>query len=68
MKRRMRVTGGGALERWEPAPPSPRAMEAAEEQAPGAGEDTGRCTEEVARAAEVPACVAEVSRSATVAM
>jgi hypothetical protein len=36
------VTGAGHPERWEPAPPSPRAVEAAEEQAPGAGAEVPR--------------------------
>jgi hypothetical protein len=33
--------GAAPPERWEPAPPSPRAVEAAEEQAPGAGAPPG---------------------------
>jgi hypothetical protein len=51
--------GGRALpERWEPAPPSPTATEAAEETAPGAGAGAPvarRPVREVARAAEAPA-------------
>jgi hypothetical protein len=52
--------GRAPLERWNRAPPSPKAAEAAEEQAPGAGEEapaTKRSTEEVE-------CAAEASRSA----
>jgi hypothetical protein len=69
--------GQAPTERWEPAPPSSRAAEAAEEHAPGAGAEAptaGRSTEEEARTAKVPVRVAEVparaaeaSRSATVA-
>jgi hypothetical protein len=51
--------GGQALpERWEPSPPSPRAAEAAEETAPGAGAGapaTRKPTREVTRATEAPA-------------
>jgi hypothetical protein len=62
--------GASPPERWEDAPPSPRATVAAEEQAPGAGAEApaaGRYTEEAARATEVPARATEVSGSATVA-
>jgi hypothetical protein len=62
--------GQAPPERWEPAPPSPRAAEAVEEQVPGAsaGAPTvGRSTEEAARIAEVPARAAEASEGATVA-
>jgi hypothetical protein len=51
--------------------PPPRAAEAAEEQAPGAGvgaPTAGRSTEEAAHAAEVPARAAEASGIATMAM
>jgi hypothetical protein len=55
--------GGRVLpERWEPAPPSPRAAGAAREQAPGVGAGgpvAKRSTTEAARAAEVPVRVAE---------
>jgi hypothetical protein len=51
--------GGRALpERWEPAPPSPRAAKAEEEPAPGAGAGAPAAMQsmrEAARAAEVPA-------------
>jgi hypothetical protein len=69
-RRRKKATGGRPPERWEPAPPSPRAVETAEEQVPGAGVEVpaaGRATEEAARAAEVPARAAEASGSAMVA-
>jgi hypothetical protein len=50
--------GGRALpERWEPAPPSPRATEAAEETAPGAGAGAPVARQpvrEAVRAAEAP--------------
>jgi hypothetical protein len=62
--------GQAPPKRWEPAPPSPRAAEAAQEKVPGAGAGApaaGRSTEKAARAAEVPARVAEASRGATVA-
>jgi hypothetical protein len=63
--------GGRALpERWEPAPPSPRAAEAAEDTAPGtcarapvtrqSRREAARAVEVPARAAEVPVCAAEV--------
>jgi hypothetical protein len=51
--------------------PSPRAVEVAEEQAPGAGAEvlaTRRSTEGVARATEAPARAEEASGSAEVAM
>jgi hypothetical protein len=67
MKRRRRATRGAPPERWEPAPPSPRA---AEEQAPGAGAEApavGRSTEEAVRAAKVPAHATEASGGATAA-
>jgi hypothetical protein len=54
--------GQAPLERWEPAPPSPRAAEATEEQAPRASAEApaaGRSTEESAHAVEVPARAAE---------
>jgi hypothetical protein len=70
--------GGRALpERWEPAPPSPRAAEAAEETAPGVGagapvtrqpvREAARTAEVPARAAEVPARAAEATGGAAVA-
>jgi hypothetical protein len=56
--------GGRALpERWEPVSPSPRAAEAAREQAPGTGAGAlvaRQSMTEAARAVEVPACAAEV--------
>jgi hypothetical protein len=64
------VTGGGPPERWVPAASSPRAVEAAEEQAPVAGADapaTGRSVGGVMRVAEAPARAAEVSGSTVVA-
>jgi hypothetical protein len=54
-------------ERWDPAPPSPRAAEAAKEQAPGEAPTAGRSVEEAARAAEVPVRAAEASGSTAVA-
>jgi hypothetical protein len=68
-KRRKRAIGGRPPERWEPAPPSPRAVEAAEEQAPGEGAEaptTRRSTEGAARVAEAPVRAAEASGSAAV--
>jgi hypothetical protein len=62
--------GQAPLERWEPAPPSLRAAEAAEDQAPRAGAKApaaGRSTEEAAHTAEVLAHAAEASGSTTVA-
>jgi hypothetical protein len=55
--------GGRPPERWVPAPPSPRAVEAVEDQVLGAGSGApaaGRSTEEVARASEVPTRSTEV--------
>jgi hypothetical protein len=51
-------------ERWEPSPPSPRAAEAAEETAPGAGAGAPAArqpTGEVTHAAEAPAHAAEMT-------
>jgi hypothetical protein len=70
--------GGRVLsERWEPAPPSPRATEVAEEIAPGAGagvpvarqpmREAARTAGEPTRTAEAPACAAEVTRGVAVA-
>jgi uncharacterized protein with LGFP repeats len=64
------VMGGRPPERWEPAPPSLRVVEAIEERAPGAGAGapaTRRSTEEAARVAEAPACIVEVSGGAVAA-
>jgi hypothetical protein len=60
--------GQAPPERWEPVPPSPRAAEAAEEQAPGEGAGApavGRPTEEAVHAAEVPARAAEAPARVT---
>jgi hypothetical protein len=63
--------GGRALpERWEPAPPSPRAAEAAEEPAPGTGAGAPvakQSMREAARATEVSggAAVATSAADAT---
>jgi hypothetical protein len=63
--------GGRALpERWEPAPPSPRAAEAAEETAPGAGAGAlvaRQPMREATRAAEARVHTMEVTRGAAVA-
>jgi hypothetical protein len=60
--------GGQARpERWEPAPPSPRAAEAAKGQVSGAGVEVlaaRRSTEEVVRAMEAPARAAVAFGSA----
>jgi hypothetical protein len=51
-------------ERWDPAPTSPGASEAAEERAPGAGAEASaarRSTEGAAHVAETPARAAEAS-------
>jgi hypothetical protein len=54
--------GGRALaERWNPSPPSPKAAEAVEEQAPAAGVEVpaaGRSMVKAARAAEAPVSAA----------
>jgi hypothetical protein len=66
-KRRRRVMGAGPPERWEPAAPSPRVVEAVEEQAPGAGAEAsavGRSTEEAARAAEASGSATVVTSAA----
>jgi hypothetical protein len=55
--------GRAPPERWEPSPPSPRAAEAAEETASGAGAGApaaGHPTGEVTRAAEAPTCAVEM--------
>jgi hypothetical protein len=62
--------GPAPFERWEPVLPSPRAAEAAEEQAPGAGAEvptTRRSTEGAVRATEAQARTVEASGSAAVA-
>jgi hypothetical protein len=62
--------GRAPSERWDPAPPSPRAVEAVEEQPPGAGAEAptiGQSVEGTACATEAPTRTAEVSGSATVA-
>jgi hypothetical protein len=60
----------GPPERWEPAPPSPRAAEPAEERAPRAGTGapaTRQSTEGTAPVVVAPARVAEAFGSAAVA-
>jgi hypothetical protein len=62
--------GAGPPERWEPAPPSPRVAEEAEERVPGAGAGvpaTRRSTEGPVRAAEAFGSAAVVASAATVA-
>jgi hypothetical protein len=63
--------GGRALsERWEPTPPSLRAVEATEETAPGVGaraSATRQPTREATRAAEAPAHTAEATGGAVAA-
>jgi hypothetical protein len=56
--------GRAPPERWEPSPPSPRAADAAEEMAPGAGVGApaaGHPTREATHAAEAPARAAEMA-------
>jgi hypothetical protein len=65
---RKTATGSRPPERWDPAPPTPRAVEA--EQAPGVGAEapaTSWSTEGVVRVAVVPARVAEASGRGAVA-
>jgi hypothetical protein len=62
--------GQAPPERWEPSPPSPRAVEAAEKTAPGAGVGAlaARSPTRVAtRAAELPARAAEMAGGAAAA-
>jgi hypothetical protein len=56
--------GQAPSERWEPAPPSPRAAEAAEEQVPGAGAEVPTARQYT----EGAACTAEASGSAAAAV
>jgi hypothetical protein len=63
--------GAGPPERWNPSPPSPRVVEAAEKQALVAGAEApaaGRSTEEMACTAEASARTTEASGSTAVAM
>jgi hypothetical protein len=62
--------GRAPPERWEPSPHSPRATEAAEETAPGAGAGAPAARQpsrEATRAAEVPARAAETAGGAAAA-
>jgi hypothetical protein len=62
--------GRAPPERWEPSPPSPRAVEAAKETAPGAGAGAPAArhpTGEATRAAEAPARTAEMAGGAAAA-
>jgi hypothetical protein len=64
------VGGRAPPERWQPSPPSPRAVEAAEETVPraGAGAPAARqLTREATRAAEAPAHAAETTGGAAAA-
>jgi hypothetical protein len=62
--------GRSPPERWQPSPPSPRAVEAAEETVPGAGAGAPaarKLTREATRAAEVPVRATETARGAAAA-
>jgi hypothetical protein len=62
--------GRAPPERWEPAPPSPRVAEAAEEMTPGAGAGAPAArqpTREATHAAEAPACATEIAGGAAAA-
>jgi hypothetical protein len=62
---------GGAPERWNPPPPSPRAAEVAEERVPAAGAEAsaaGRSVEEAALTTEAPTSAAGALASAAVAV
>jgi hypothetical protein len=62
--------GRAPPERWEPSPPSPRAVEAVEEAAPGAGAGTPAArhpTGEAMRASEAPARAVEMAGGAAAA-
>jgi hypothetical protein len=61
--------GAGPPERWQPSPPSPRAVKA-EETVPGAGVGAlaaRQLTREATRAAEAPARAAETAGGAAAA-
>jgi hypothetical protein len=63
--------GWTLLERWEPSPPSSRAVEAVEETAPGVGAGAPAArqpTREAMRAAEAPARAAGTTGGEVVAM
>jgi hypothetical protein len=62
--------GDGLPERWEPSPPSPRAVEEAEEKALGAGAGAlaaSQPTREVTSTAVAPARAADMTGGAAVA-
>jgi hypothetical protein len=66
--RRRKMRAVPPPEMWNPLPPSPRAAEAAEEQALVAGAEApaaGQSAEEAAHTAEAPASAAGASWSAT---
>jgi hypothetical protein len=69
-RRKRRAMGGGPPERWNPSLPSPRAVEAAKEQAPMVGVEAptaGRSVEDAVCAAEAPVSAAGASGSAAAA-